>query len=249
MSPYFDADELEQIRLDPRDRISLDRVAWTLAISHYGVEQLMALEVLEELKHRYFLGRYGQPQIRKSSLEAFRAVCIDQAKSHVPTGWLSLYESMKALAGRKPWGPALVRISTGQIRASLACAEGPLARRLLIHPDDADQLSTLSFDQSLFSACTFAVEMTGRDAEETLGLKEGGSSKIRRSTSVGKAAFSVDEVIGLAIAHMSVRELAARLKLSPASAFKAAKKADVPFAAVLGFDRQAAEAWISQRQA
>lgn len=249
MSPYFDAAELEKIEEDRQDRISLDRAAWDLGISHYGIEQLIALGVIDQLSHRYFVGRYGQPQIRKNSLLTFMATCFDQATSGEPTGWLSLHEGMKALAGRKPWGPALVRISMGKLRVSMASDEGPLARRLLIHPDDADQLSTLSFDQSMFPGATFADEMTGHDAEEALGLKEGGSSKIPRSALVGKAAFSVADVIEMASTYMSVRELAARLRISPAKAFKAANAAGVPHTAVLGFNRQTADAWSSNRQA
>lgn len=245
--PLFDADEVEAIATSRRDRIDLCAVAWRWGISTHGVEQLVALGCFEELTHPWFERVFVDRQIRLSSVEAFVQRLLETASATV-TG-RPLRTVMRAVPGRKPWGPALLAIADGSIRVGLA-ATGPIASRLIVPDESAREIVELRFDEADYPDARFAPRMTLRDLEETLGTHPRSSATIASilgHADAAKRGLPVVEVNRLAAAHISLAELAARTGLNSRTCLRELKLAGLKFEHPLGASRREAEAWLASR--
>jgi hypothetical protein len=246
--PRFSTWEFEDLERRYGVRTPIDSARQPLGVSWHGVEQLVAMKLLQRETHPFFEARYGAMQIVASSVEAL----IDSIASS-PTGdptqcTLPLHSAMKAVGKRmKPWGPALAALLDGTLPYVVADRAAPLTRCILVQPVAKAFLRTLKFDpmDAALERITYATHMSKVEAGETLNLGFSQSipllRQIKTATGTKRKLVPVHYVLDLADIHISSTELAARRGVTTQRAYHDAIKAGIPDLGPGGFCRTAAE--------
>ncbi|HEX8416297.1 MAG TPA: hypothetical protein VF641_01710, partial [Methylobacterium sp.] len=152
---------------------------------------------------------------------------------------------MLAASGRmKPWGPLIEALAEGLIEFALSRDPGPLAGRILVHPDAVGQIRALRFDYGRCGSFRFTDAMSKRNAAETLNLHHRDASKVLAAwpSSTGpERTVPVEAVVRLARQRVSIGGIAAMLGVSRVRARDTAAALGL-LREPAGFDRAACEA-------
>lgn len=246
--PRFDAAEINRLAKLMKSRLPIDRARLALGVPCHGVEQLVAMRLVDQEANRFIRARYDVMQIVAASIQRLEADLAANARGTANQCTLPLHSAMKAVGGRlKPWGPALKALLDGELPYVLASGTAALSRRILVARASIDALRALDFDPSDETHVPIAHSrtMSKIDAGETLNLGFSQSipllGAIRTKTGTRQKLVPVDYVQRLAAAHMSSTELAARRGVTTQRAYHDALRAKVPVLGHGGFCRTAAE--------
>lgn len=239
----FCSDEIAGLRAGFEDRVSIETVRTELGISCHGVEQLLAMGLLDELPHPYFRARYMWVPVSRTSASAFAAKFDSQAR--ISGGKVSLHHAVRIIGGRmKPWGPILAMLLNRELDYELAEQSEALVRRIYISRSDVSRLRSVYFDTAQTSSFQFERFVTKRDTAETLNLGPVQATDLLRGHYTPRGsrfpAVPIDVVQSLALKYMSAAELAWRLGVSNTRAYLLAKKVGVTQIYPGGFCRSSA---------
>lgn len=234
--PRFPADAFEIISDRLAARMSIDRARLALGLPCNGIEQLVAMRLLEREEHTYITARYGAMQIVASSIDDLAARLAADACGDPEVCKLPLHSAMKAVGGRlKPWGPAFRALLHTSLPRNerfdfvLAPGTAPLSRRILIAKADIERVRALIFDPGhpAHKRIAYADTMSKIDAGEVLNLGFRQSvpllGAITTRAGTREKLVPVAYVLDLAKTHISASEIGMRLGISPHSAWREAK--------------------------
>jgi len=231
-----------------KDRISLETARSQLGISAHGVEQLLALRLIDEVTHPYFKERYHWRPVSRQSVEG---LCrrLEEFSQILGVETVRLPIAMTSIGGRlKPWGVIFERFLDGGLDYELEAGPGPLVRRIKIAASAVPVLAEVHFDPTLVTS-DFAVTMSKRDAAETLNLGPVQATALLSSQYTPRGSRSPvvphDDVQRLAQRYISTAELSWRLGKSKQAAYFAAKAAGVKQIYPGGFCRSDAIALLN----
>ncbi len=234
----YDMAEIDAIGRAVADRCTVAGARGALGMSSHGVEQLVAMRLLNDINHPVLDAHYGARQISASSLAALLDAVRASAKSRESVATFPLRSAMKAVGGRvKPWGPVLQMLLLGELPFTMADNDRPLSERVLIDGSAATLLSRVRLPGTV--EAILSPSMSKEDAGELLNLNP---AKITALLAGSKnKAVPLEAVLRLARRHISTAEMAMRRGLSPAEARSDACAARVPDLGPAGFDRARAE--------
>ena len=248
LQPRFDTIEIDELAALMESRLPIDRARRVLGVSCHGVEQLVAMRLVEQEMNRFIKARYEFMQIVASSIGTLESRVEFNATGDADLCTLPLDHAMKAIGGRlKPWGSAFRALLDGQIGYVLADGDAPLSRRILIDPASLEKVAALSFDarDPAFLQILYARVMSKTDARETLNLGFTQSTSLLRTVWTGAGTrtphMTIDHVKRLAVAHISSTELAIRRGVTTQRAYRDATRDGLPDLGSGGFCRLAAE--------
>jgi hypothetical protein len=239
----YDAAEIDRIAVALADRSSVGAARRVLGTSCHGVEQLVAMRLLEGIDHPFLDAHYGARQISTRSLDAL--VAAIRGSSGGPTAdMLSLWTAMKSLGGRlKPWGPVFAMLLAGELPYAMDDQEQPLADAIRIHAPAVPLLGTVHVPERV--RATLSPSMSKVDAGELLNLSPAKITEMLATvvTGAGSHAKAVPLLMveRLARQNIAVAEIAARRGVSHLRAHLDAIAAGIPHLGAGGFCREGAE--------
>ncbi|HEY0312260.1 MAG TPA: hypothetical protein VGC56_07160 [Allosphingosinicella sp.] len=234
--PRFPVEAFEIISELLAVRMPIDRARLAVGVSCNGIEQLVAMRLLEREEHPYITARYAAMQIVASSLDDLVARLAAEACGDPKVCNLPLHSAMKAVGGRlKPWGPAFRALIDNSLHLDerldfvLAPGVAPLSRRVLIARTDIEQLRALTFDPAdpAHKQIVYADTMSKCDAAEVLNVGSHQSTAllgaITTRAGTREKLVPVPYVLDLAKTHISAAEIGMRRGIPPHSAWREAK--------------------------
>jgi hypothetical protein len=229
-------------------RLPIDSARLPLGVSWHGVEQLVAMRLLDRETHPYFEARYGSIQIVASSVSELVTRVTAEAVGDAGACTLPLHSAMKAVGKRmKPWGPAFAALLEKRLPFVVTPGTKPLSRRILVERGCVEFVRGLLFDprDPAYIQLVYATHMSKIEAGDTLNLGFSQSipllSGIETKTGTREKLVPVHYVLDLANTHISCTELAARRGVSTQRAYWDAIKTGVPDLGSGGFCRTVAE--------
>jgi hypothetical protein len=257
--PRFPADALEIISDRLTVRIPIERARLAVGVPCNGIEQLVAMRLLEREEHSFITARYAAMQIVASSLDDLVDRLTAAASGDPRACNLPLHSAMKAIGGRlKPWGPVFHALRDSSLQPDeridfvLAPGVAPLSRRVLIAEADIERIRALIFDSAdpCHKQIAYAETMSKIDAAETLNLGFRQSTALLSTIATRSGSHHklvpVTYVLELAMTHMPASEIGMRLGISPHSAWREAKAKNVLKLGPGGLCRSDAEKKIFQ---
>lgn len=241
----FCADEIASLNAGFEDRMSIETARYELGITCHGVEQLLALGLLDEVAHPYFRARYIWVPVSRQSVRAFRARFQAQNRS-VSGPKVPLDMAVKVIGGRlKPWGTILKMLLNGDLDYEFANGSKTLARAIHIKRSDVPHLRSVHFEGSDDRPFKFEQFMSKRDAADTLNLGPKQATRLLSGYITPRGSRSVvvpiDAVEKLASKYISAAELSWLLGVSKQEAFFLSKRTGVPHFRPGGFLRSEAQ--------
>ncbi|WP_344707416.1 hypothetical protein [Sphingomonas swuensis] len=244
-APRYDAAEIDELAEIIVCRVSLESAAWKLGISHHGVEQLIAMQMLQTHGDCFCIPRYGAPQIAGPVLDDLIARIGSSSRSSLASEPITLRTAVGSIGGRaKPWGPIFKALLDGALPFKLDHCTGALTEQILVDHTCIRFLRSFFFEVSNYEGAKFSNVMSRRDAGEVLNLSPKSSTPLLKGmASVRGDSKAVDfpEIVRLSRIHISSREIALRLGIAPKTAFALAKEMMVPLLGPAGWCREAAE--------
>jgi hypothetical protein len=245
-TPRYDADEIDGLAGIIEKRISLEGAASKLGIPVYGLEQLLALGLLETEGDRFCVPRYGSPQLTRPKLDEFISAIRHSSTETLASQPVTLRAAAVSIGGRlKPWGPIFASLMTGSLPFVIETSGSVLAEQILVDHTCYRFLRSLRFKTLDYPRARFSSTMSRRDAGEALNLHPRAYTEVLKaldSNAAGEKAVSVLAVEKLCKAHITSRELALRLGTSTKGAIAEAKEMRVPLLGPAGWCRDASEA-------
>lgn len=243
-----------------RDEIEAAAVAWEgsvpiaaaerrLGIPRYAAERLISCGDLLAESHAFVLSQDGPPRLRPESIEAYEALLVARARGIPGSTHVDLVTAVRAVGGRlKPWRQVLDAIARGDLEVSLRGHAGPLSRRLLVAAEAVSPFLRMDVDEGVPRDFAYSRKLSQADAMSVLNLYDKNAPEIReagylRFEQSGRADLaSIDAVLAIASAHMSLGEAVARSGWSISESRKALSRELGTPRSVLGWDRLDAEA-------
>ena len=217
MLPAFDPDEVLAFGEEWRARIDAEAFAYSIGISYHGVEQLVALNVIQaDAKAIPGTGPHFLSQTVADFLGFMATPTMD-----IPAEAVPLTEAVALIGGRaKPWGTILAALMNEEILFALREASRPI-ERIMISRADVTAICNMTFDRSDYAG-PFAERMIHRDAAEICNVSASKSRLLDDLPTVGKnpKTFTVTDVERRAAEIASLPEIASRLRLVPAAAYR-----------------------------
>lgn len=246
--PRFDAAELATVAALQRTRMPIGRARLKLGISCHGVEQLVAMGLIDQEMNSFINIRYRDMHIVPSSVTALEAEVTSSVRGDPDLCTVSLQRAMKVIGGcLKPWGPAFAALLQGSLDYVVRTGSEPLVRRVMLAKTSIRNIEALSFAPHAAGnlPITYAEMMSKVDAMEVLNT--GGAqtavllSPIKTRAGAHHKRVPVSFVLELAAAHISSIELAMRRGVSEKRAYHDALVDGVPNLGPGGFCRVTAE--------
>lgn len=246
--PRFDAAELSLITSLQRARMPIGSARLKLGISCNGVEQLVAMRLIEQERNSFISIRYSDLHLVSSSIDALEDALIAAGEGDPDRCDVTLQQAMKVIGGRqKPWGPAFNALLNGPLTYLVKAGSEPLVRRVMIPRSSLDILGSLTFDPDAAEhlPVPYAQSMSKIDASETLNLGFKQSTPLLKDieTKAGtcQKLVPLTFVLELAATYISSIELAMRRGVSDQRAYHDAIRHGVPNLGHGGFCRATAE--------
>lgn len=253
--PRFPAHVFDEFSELMKTRIPLERARLPIGVTCNGVEQLVAVRLLDQEEQAFIKARYQGMQIVEASIRRLENMVVAGATGDPAICMLPLHSAMKAVGGRlKPWGPVFRALVDGTLPDSerlpyvLATGKEALSRRILVPADAVPRIRSMYFDPRAPEnrQIVYADTMSKIDGGETLNLGFSQSipllSAIRTKTGTREKLVPVAYVLDLAMKHISTSELAARRGVTKQRAYWDAVAKKVPDLGHGGFCRATAEA-------
>ena len=241
----YDRSEIMAVRFGIANRIGFDKLRSHFGISHCGLEQIAALNLIEFQQHPYFKC-YGILQTTKQSLAQFEASLRDASCDTPPENHLSLMDAMKSVRGLKPWGPIFEMLLSGSMNFHLECKPGALAKRILIAGSNMQSIFDARFDPPLDVPFAFSTRISKHDAMEVLNLGPKQITELFADTPTIRGGrtktIDLDRVLNIADECVTSRELSGRLGESCQIIQSRAVRLGIPLLGVAGYCRKTAEA-------
>lgn len=229
----FDPDELIAFNLRWQSRIKLESVGYAFGISQFGVEQLVAMELLQA----------DAPAVPGADL----AFTPDNKDDFLKRLWnmrllsvpdpVPLESVLFGIGGRpKPWGPIFRCLLGGQIEFCVnptVTDENdllPLPANILIPSSSAPQIQRLHFDGDKHPSMSFSQTVIQRDVFEWLNgtCKIKGLLKHLKTTGKMPLRYQFKDVDRLARKVATIPEVAYHLKRDVADVYWILKQAKIP---------------------
>ena len=244
-APRYSAAEIDGLAEIIACRVPLESAAWKLGISHHGVEQLIAMQILQTQGDRFCMPRYGSPQIAGPVLDRLIETIRASSRSFLASEAVTLRTAVGSIGGRaKPWGPIFKSLLDGSLPFKLGHGAAALTDQIQIDHTCIRFLRSLLFEASSYQEAKFSSVMSRRDAGEVLNLSPKSSTPLLKGMApVGGSSKAVNfaEVVWLSRVHISSREIALRLGIAPKTAFARANEMMVPLLGPAGWCRETAE--------
>ncbi|QDP19068.1 TniQ family protein [Sphingomonas xanthus] len=240
----FCADEIASLNVGFEDRMSIETARAQLGITCHGVEQLVALGLLDEVAHPYFRARYIWVPLSFASLKAFCGRVETEGRP-ISGPKVPLDMAAKVIGGRlKPWGAMLKMLLDGELDYEFLGGLKTLAKAIHIRTSDVPRLRSIQFDTTSIRPFKFQALMSKRDAADTLNLGPNQATRLLSDHITPRGSRSVvvpiEAVEKLAAKYVSAAELAWLLGLSKTEAYFLAKRCGVPHSRPGGFLRSEA---------
>ena len=240
----YDVAEIEGIRIALSDRCSVGAARLALGMSSHGVEQLVAMKLLDDIDHPYLDFHYGERQISRSSVDDLISAVRATSDGAPARSTLTLRSAMKAIGGHvKPWGPVFAMLVAGELPIRVDPDVHRLTDAIFIDDAVIPLLRTLRLPDKV--AASLSRTMSKVDAAELLNLSALKITELLSHipTAVGShsKAVALEVVERLAKRHIAVAEIAARRNVSPARAYLDAIAACIPYLGAGGFCRNRTE--------
>jgi len=216
----YDRADCEELGALHRSCRTLNRLAWSIRVPIYALEQLVALNLLPLERHPFIVGRFDEPVASLQSMLALTERIERGAEALDEPGTPFIRALFAEEGGMRPWGPAIERLLSGEVRYGFA-AGCRLASRILVAKADLPKLRDLAFDRSRHPGVPFSSTISLENACEVLDLKWDPAVKILGPAKAGPENYPLDHVVAIAREHMSVIEIGRRLGLGPAGWRKA----------------------------
>lgn len=157
---------------------------------------------------------FKQRQARRSHFQALSDQLGETSSEIDPESALSIRAAMKMIGGReKPWGPALVAMTSGKVTFHLKNGSGRFADRILIEADQLDKIVAMDFDRSGYPRFAFESLLNRRDSEELLNLNPHSFSKALKEGHIKRPRAGLharNQIAELSRCHISRTEILAR---------------------------------------
>ena len=170
----FLASDLHDLRELNGDRTTVGVAAQMLGITHFGVEQLACIGLLEALDDPALAFIYPGFRIGRRSLDELVSK-LSTGATGLPNGCdeVDLRIGLAAAGGReKAWGHVIRDLCTGAIPYRIRLGKVPLARRIVIARASVATLRSeyaAGFDRSAY-ARPFSTHLNSRDVEDLLNI-------------------------------------------------------------------------------
>lgn len=242
--PAFDRDEAIIFGKNWNARIPVSKAAFELEISHHGVEQLVALEILKASAPRF--AEEG-PHFTRQDIDLFRNDLLAHGTTETED-WVKLQDAMRAIDDRpKPWGPAIRMMLNGDIVCRIPPDFGVSLPRIEIRRSDLPIISELRFETCDHPDAIFSPLMVQRDVCELFNLNESKADAISFLTSSGTMPkrYSREQVEAERARILSRTELARSFSTTWQKISDRLNSARVNCTAGNYFDRKAATAVLT----
>lgn len=246
--PRFCAAEIDDLDRSMGLCEPVDSARQPLGVSWHGVEQLVAMRLLDAAEHPFFELRYKSMQIVSASVCELQRRIEAGVRGDPSLCTIPLHQAFKAIGGRpKPWGPAFAALLDGSLPHVVAAGARPLSRRILLEAKGAASVRQLRFDGAdpTFRAVRDERFMSKTDAAELLNLGDRQSAHLLSDIATRKGSrervVPLARALELANEHITSSELAARRGVDTQRAYHDAIRAKVPHLGHGGFCRVAAE--------
>ena len=240
----FDRDQLHELNQNWQERIKLDSLGFALGISQFGVEQLVAMDLLKA--DAMTVPGSGLVFTQSSRSELLTRIWDMRASSVVDP--VTLKSVLHGIGGRpKPWGPIIRCLLDGAIEFCVdpTCTDAqhmmPLTTKILITRAAAPVIHRLEFDRSAYPSASFSETVIQRDVFEWLN----GTGKIKpllkhlKTSGFMPLRYQYQDVEQLAHEVATIPEVAYFLERDPADVFWMLKHAKIPQPYPKGWCRQA----------
>lgn len=240
----LDAKEIDEILAEMTRCVCPKSVRLNLGTSRHGVEQLVAMSLLEASTHPFLEAHHGTRQIVSASVDLL-VTAVRTASGGDPAGCtMSLRTAMKGVGGRqKPWGPALLMLLNNEIDSVLVSDFDRLSDGILIDPRAAAVLSSLQLPERIAGATSS--HMSKVDAGELLNLNPTKMTAVLghlpSTRDTHDTTVPLGEVERIGRVHIATIELAIRRGVDAKRAYWEAVHAGVPMLGPGGFCRRTAE--------
>jgi hypothetical protein len=240
----LDAEEVSAIVTEMDLSVGQDRARLRLGMARYGVEQLVAMNLLEAFARPFLIAHYGAAPIASASLDLLEAAMRESVNGSGSAKSISLAAAMKGVgASQKPWGPALLTLLGGGVEFSLLEGSEPLTRRIMVDPAAALLVAQLALPARVAAATS--PYMSKADAGEVLNLNPTKTTALLKHLPTPRGSHDrlvpLAEVERLGRIHIASIELALRRGVDATRAYWEAIEARVPVLGPGGFCRRTAE--------
>lgn len=180
--PAFDHQEAIEFGEGWNARIPISKVAYDFAISHHGVEQLVALGVLEANGPRF---EDEGPHFTDEDVDRLVRKLAGRSAEQ-PGEWISLHAIMRHIDDRpKPWGPVISMMFETDLPFRLPTRSGKSLSSIEVHRSAMVMLCDLRFEPANHPDINFSATMVQRDVCELFNLHEVRSGKLHFLRSSG----------------------------------------------------------------
>ena len=242
--PAFDREEVIRFGRNWNARIPVSKVAFDFEISHYGVEQLAALGILNASAPRF---EEEGPHFTQQDIDLFRNDLLAHGTTEAED-WVTLQEAMRAIDDRpKPWGPAIRMMLNGDIAYRIPPGFSFLLPRMEMRRADLPIIAGLRFETRDHGDTIFSPLMVQRDVCELFNLKESKADAISFLTSSGTMPkrYSREQVEAERARILSHTELARRFSTTWQKVSDRLNSAQLDCTAGNYFDRERAMAVLT----
>lgn len=213
----FSLQEASQLGEALRNRVSASALAFQLGLPLYGIEQMLCLELLTAQGPRLSTDwdRDFMTGLEVSKfLEKIKAA-EQKAAAEIPVDDpVQLLRVLRAMPGRKPWGPVVDGLLNG-IRFKIDAGETPLFQRIFIDRTETRLIRDLRFPHQEWQSRLSDEAVLG-DALEmlNLGWKHSGVVYSKPVSGSMPKRVAMDDIIELSRKFVSTAELMARTELT-----------------------------------
>lgn len=244
-APRYDAAEINTLANVIAARVPPEHVAWRLGVSYHGVEQLIAMQLLETTGDRFCLHRYGSVQTTRQKFDEFVSRFHQASRSALASDPVTLRVAVSSIGGRlKPWGPIFESLLQGSLPFILNAARPALTEQILVDHSSYRFLRSLRFNPSDYPHARFSSTMSRKDAGEVLNLTPRVYTEVLQAIAPADCedkSVSVSEVERISRVHISTREMALRLGTTSKAAIARAQCESVPLLGPAGWCRTTCE--------
>ncbi|UAJ11079.1 hypothetical protein [Polymorphobacter megasporae] len=166
--------DLDQLRGFVRDRITVAKASEALGITHFGVEQLVCIGLLETIDDPALSAVYPELRLSRRSLDKLMSQLSAPAAELAEGGEeIDLRNGLATVGGReKAWGHVIRDLCSGSMPYRIRPGSAYLARRIVVPKASTMTLRPLyaeGFDRSAYTI-EFSPALNSRDVEDLMNI-------------------------------------------------------------------------------
>ena len=241
----FDRAEVAEFGKLWRSRNDLSQIAYGLAISRYGLEQIIALGLL--IPDIPALDESG-PGVSQTVLDDFRTKLARRA-APIDEESTSLQKILFQINDRpKPWGPILKLLLDGSVRFGMHHRDHMHLGKLQIAHSDVPAILSAKFDREDFKGAHFSSAMVQRDVCECLNIlpKHGKHICFLPHKDGMPRMFQLEDIEAFRLRMIGAHEIGLRLGINPRTVKRLLSERDASPTHWRFYDRAAVQPFLSQ---